>query len=384
MPPPWGWGMGKDFSVKVGGFHSEIPHPSFPIPQTPSHYSFVFRPLKKPLLFTNMRRGGLLYLKFTVSKVMENTDSGAVAQSLIQSAYENMKEIKPEMALEKLEQALRADYRQQEALYALKCLNWWLEKIKTLDGNGDAYGKGKFLLSQWKNYYGFLGKIEGSFDLCQYAIKHFVYNFTLQNYREALTDGVMRHDPGLFEQIGCCYKAVGCYDQALEYLSKAAQFKQEDGRTLAELADVYSLLGEAKAAKALFREAFFIDPQGVDLRSLESDMILALVKKVSEMGYSGEELLEWIPVYGSLLGVFSIKRDLKLSELGKLKEDIFYTESELRSNPGDEKILVPALLNKYLRLLEHYERGGDNRPLIDEIKLKIKIIKPVIFERYMR
>ena len=157
---------------------------------------------------------------------------------------------------------------------------------------------------------------------------------------------------------------------------------------MAALADVYALLGETKAAKALFREAFFIDPQVIDLWNLESELILALVRRVADMGHSGAELREWIPVYGALFGVFTVKRELKLTELGRLKQQIFDLENEMRGRPGDENILTPALLNRYFRLMDYYEgtnsdRALSNRALIDEIKLKIKIIEPVIFDRYM-
>lgn len=318
---------------------------------------------------------------------MENTDAETLARSLIQEAYEKLKETNPEEALGKLEQALRVDYTQQEALYALKCLNWWLERIKNSNNAGSSddgpYNRGGFLLSQWKSYYSFLDLVGGGYERCQYAIRHFVYALALQSYQEVLAEGILRHDPELLEQMGRCYKGMGCYEEALSYIKQAVQFKREDAATISALADVYALLGETKAAKALFREAFFIDPQCVDLDSMESGLILSLVKRVSEMGYSGPELLEWLPVYGTLFGVFTVKRELKLAELGRLKQRIFDLESKLRGNSVEENILTPSLLNKYLWLIDHYEGKDDSGALIDEIKLKIKIIKPVIFERYM-
>jgi tetratricopeptide (TPR) repeat protein len=330
---------------------------------------------------------------------MDSTDTGALAQNLIHEAYEKMKETKPEEALEKLELALRADYSQPEALYALKCLNWWLERMKNFDSTGDAYdscGRGNFMLSLWNSYYNFLDLVGNAYDRCQYAVKHFIYALALKNYEEALADGGMRHDPGLLEQVGRCYKGMGSYEEALAYLKQAARFKQEDAATLSMLADVYAMLGETKAAKALFREAFFINPQAVDLNNLESELILRLVRYVAGLGYSGAELREWIPVYGAMMGVFTVKRELKLAEVGRLKQQIFDLESELRgsrnelrgsgSEPGgrrEENILAPALLNRYFRLMDHYEGVQCDHALIDEIKLKIKIIKPVIFERYM-
>jgi tetratricopeptide (TPR) repeat protein len=193
----------------------------------------------------------------------------------------------------------------------------------------------------------------------------------------------MRHDPDLLERIGRCYKGMGSYEEALDYIKQAAGFNQNDAATIAALADVYALLGETKAAKALFREAFSIDPQVIDLWSMESELIRTLIKRVADMGYTGAELQEWIPVYGALLGVFTVKRELKFAELSKLKQQIFDLETELRGNTGEENILTPALLNKYFRLIDHYEGLGGDAALIRETQMKIKIIEPVIFERYM-
>ncbi|MDR2343989.1 MAG: tetratricopeptide repeat protein [Spirochaetaceae bacterium] len=316
---------------------------------------------------------------------MDKTDAETMARNLIQEAYNKMKEARPAEALEKLVQALRTDYRHQEALYALNCLNWWLERIKDMDSTGDVgpYNRGNFLLSWWKSYYGFLDIVGNTFDRCQYAVKRFVYGLALQNFSEVFEDGNMRHDPDLLGQIGRCYKGIGSYEQALTYLKQAANVKQEDAAIMAVLADVYALLGETKAAKALFREAFFIDPQAIDLRNLESELILELVRRVADMGHSGAELREWIPVYGALFGVFTVKRELKLTELGRLRQQIFDLENKMRGMPGDENVLTPALLNKYFRLMDYYEWNNRDHALIDEIKLKIKIIEPVIFDRYM-
>jgi tetratricopeptide (TPR) repeat protein len=314
---------------------------------------------------------------------MNNVDT--IARDLIHEAYDRMKESRPDESLEKLEQALSTDYNQQEALYALKCLNWWLERIEDLDNGGDAgpYSRGNFLLSQWKSYYEFLDLVGNGFDRCQYALKHFIYGLALRNFADVLAGGAMRHDPDLLEQIGRCYKGMGNYEQALDYIKQAAGFKQNNAATIAVLADVYALLGETKAAKALFREAFSINPQVIDLWSMESELIRTLIKRVADMGYRGAELQEWIPVYGALLGVFTVKRELKFAELSKLKQQIFDLETELRGKTSEESILTPALLNKYFRLMDHYEGSGGGAALIRETQMKIKIIEPIIFERYM-
>jgi tetratricopeptide (TPR) repeat protein len=307
---------------------------------------------------------------------------------LIQKAYDNLKASDAVSAQWALEEALKIDYEHPEVVYALKCVKWWLERIKKLDDFQDIYDKGGFILSQWKSFYSFLDRIEdgakGGHEPCLYAVRRFVFSTALQYFQDVLGDGMNQHDPGLLLQVGRCYKGVGNYDLAIKYLEQAARFKRDDGETLSELADLNALLEETRIAKVLFREAFFTDPQGIELRSMESEMIIRLRDRVMELGITGQELLEWIPIYGCLFGVFSVKRELKPAELGRLKQSIFSLENEIRGRPDNVTLLIPRLINRYFWLIDHYENVREDPGLIEETMLKIKILDPAIYERYIR
>jgi len=103
-----------------------------------------------------------------------------------------------------------------------------------------------------------------------------------------------------------------------------------------------------------------------------------------EKGYREEELREWIPVYGRLWGVFSIKRELKPIEFGRLKQSIFTLETECRGNPRQSALLKPRLINRYFWLIDYYENKREDPDLIEEVLLKIKVTDPEIYERYIR
>lgn len=306
-------------------------------------------------------------------------------QALIQKAYDSLKVSDADAAREALNTALKVDYEHPEVMYALTCLNWWLDRIQRLPEFRNSYDQGGFILDQWKSYYTFLDRPEigDKYDRCQYALRRFVYSSALQSFESVLGDGVNQFDPGLLLQVGRCYKGVGNYDLAIKYLEQAARFKREDGETLSELADVNALLEETKVAKVLFREAFFLDPQGIDIRALESEMIVRLRDRVrEECRYEGIELAEWIPIYACLWGVFSVKRELKLTELGRLRQSITAMENELRGNQEEKSLLKPRLINRYFWLIDHYENNREDPSLIEETMLKIKLIDPAIYERY--
>ena len=304
------------------------------------------------------------------------------ASGLVKKAYDKLKASDAAAAYALLEQALDNDPENEEVRHALKCVLWWLEQTKKIEDIKDPYEKGGFIISLFKQYYVFLGQFDRIFDQCQYAVRFFVYSTALFFFEGLLGSQANQHDPGLLLLVGRCYKGIGNYDEALNYLEQAVRFKREDAETLAEVADINALLAEIKAAKVLFREAFFLDPSKIDVQSLESALIQQLRDKVAELGYSGEALCEWIPVYGYLWGVFSVKRELKPVEAGRLKQSIFSLETEYEANPGRREILKPRLLNRYFWLIDHYENSREDPSLIEETLLKIKVTDPDIYRRY--
>ncbi|MCL2557425.1 MAG: hypothetical protein FWE09_03010 [Treponema sp.] len=284
-----------------------------------------------------------------------------------------------------LEDALEADYDNEEVKCFLSSVAWWRERLPQMEGIADPFDRGEFILSKIRQYHAFLDNLPYRDDLCQYMIKRFVFSCALGCFAEIIGGAANNHDPGLLLLVGRCYKGVGIYVEALRYVEQATRFRREDAETLAELADVNALLGEDETAKALFREAFFLSPERIDLQMMESDLILRLRNKIlREKGFREEELREWMPVYGKLWGVFSIRRALKPAELTRLKQSIYNMETECRGNPGRGAALKPRLINRYFWLIDHYDDNGEDPSLREEVLLKIKFTDPEIYERYVQ
>ena len=178
------------------------------------------------------------------------------------------------------------------------------------------------------------------------------------------------------------YKKLGEYENARNFLSESNRLHPGNSTVLAELADCFALCGEDRNAKLLFREAFFINAKKIDLRLLDSELIQCLVRKIEEHGFTGDELLEWIPVYGNIFGVFTIKRQLKTQEISKLQQEIYATENELKDPSCNSKLLTPRLCNLYFWLIDHYSLNHEDAPRINEILMRIKILDPFIYQLY--
>jgi hypothetical protein len=81
------------------------------------------------------------------------------AETTVQGSFESLRQ--PESlgsaaAALALEEAPQVDFEHPEVVYALKCVNWWLERGKRLAAIGDGYERGEFILAQWKAVLRFL------------------------------------------------------------------------------------------------------------------------------------------------------------------------------------------------------------------------------------
>jgi len=304
------------------------------------------------------------------------------AAGLLKNAYDKLKASDAVAACALMEQALDLDFENEEIKHALKCIHWWLEHTRRIDDLKNPFEKGSLFISLLKQYHVFLGQFNRIYDQCQYAVRFFVYSKALVFFEGLLENQANQHDPVLLLLIGRCYKGTGNYEEALKYLEQAVHIRREDAETLAEVADINALLAQTKAAKALFKEAFFLDPSRINILYLESAFIQKLRDDVCALGFKDDELREWIPVYGYLWGVFSVKRELKQTEVGRLKQSIFSLEAEYDANPSRRSLLKPRLLNHYFWLIDHYEISREDHSLIEEILLKIKVTDPDIYKMY--
>lgn len=302
-------------------------------------------------------------------------------ERLLHEGYERIKEHDLESSILVLEQALSLDFDNAEVVASLKIANFWKERQQTLDAIGTPFEKGEYLLSQWRPFQGFLVRIGAPSEQALYAVRQHVFGQALGHF-ERLSEEAGGRDLELLVRIGRCLKGVGEYDRALEHLKAAGQQRREDPQILAELADCYALVNEVQISKAFFREAFFLGAQQVDVFSLESEMIRRLAAKVQALGYESPALEEWLPVYGVIYGVFTVKRELRSIEYGKLKQSIYALEREHQDRNEVDDVLMPRLINRYFWLIDHYVSTGEDRGKIDEVLLKLRSLNPSIYQQY--
>ena len=307
-------------------------------------------------------------------------------QTILQPALVFLKQGDLEQAHTSLGRLLEQDLENPQVMYTLKGVSFWLDRVRYSQALADNFLRGEYIISQWKPFLDYIEK-KGDFnEPIIYALKCSIFTIALRLYQSLLNGTEPMHNMAeIYRKTGLCYKALGDYETAISCLRYAADLNTNSSAISAELADAYALSGEVRLAKIFFREAFFKNASEIEVCFLESEIINALVTKVANIGFTGEELLEWLPVYGTLDGVLNVKRELKALELGKLKQSIYMLENELREkNVKDKKILVPRLINYYFWLIDHYMNGTVEKPKIDEILLRIKLLDEKIYNRYIR
>ena len=256
---------------------------------------------------------------------------------------------------------------------------FWLSRKPKYKEIEDHYKRGIFILRQWKVFLDFIKGRERD-EKVYSAIKARVFSQALYSFSRFANESRISDSATLFH-IGVCYKNIGNYLEAIRSLEAANTKKSGDAAVLAELADCYEMIGQTRMARVFFREAFYIDPQKVDLTGLESGMIRQLVELVQSMGYTGASLKEWIPVYGVLKGVFDIKRELRPLETAQLKQSIVTLETALNDGENNE-LNIPRLINRYFWLIDFYDIIGNDSGAKENTLKKIRDLNPAVYELY--
>lgn len=282
-----------------------------------------------------------------------------------------------------LEEALTANLDDTNLVFAVYCCSFWSDTIVNLDQQAPLE-RGEILINQWKQFCRNVIKTENPSERTLYSFQKGIFSMALESFANADDERNANLQAEISRKQGLCYKKLGSYETALNCLTKANSLIQGSAPILAEMADCYALCGETKLSKVLFRESFFIDPEKIDLDFLDSPLIRLLIEQVSSKGYTGSQLQEWIPVYGVLLGVFNIKRELRSREVGHLKQEIYAMENQLKDPANDASLLTPRLLNMYFWLIDHYVLSKDNVSKINEVLLKIKILDPAVHKIYIK
>ncbi|MCK4590197.1 MAG: tetratricopeptide repeat protein, partial [Candidatus Latescibacteria bacterium] len=118
------------------------------------------------------------------------------------------------------EKAITLDFENQDAIAGLKCSKFWIERSKQLSAiDSDDFTKSEYLYNEWRNFSEFIKRLKTPFREGVSVIKQWVFQTALTGYLNA-SSSIGSNDEELLLRIGKCYKGMGDYDKALEYLER--------------------------------------------------------------------------------------------------------------------------------------------------------------------
>ncbi|MBQ9238618.1 MAG: hypothetical protein IJ191_04785 [Treponema sp.] len=279
---------------------------------------------------------------------------------------------------------LENDLTSTELIFTARCCTFWTHAVERMEHIETPYERGESLLGEWKTYLSFIAPEKTPYEPALFAVQRGVFSRALAQYQLLFDDREPLQRADAYWRAGICYKKLGQFDNAKNCLSRANDIHRDFAPLIAELADCYCLCGEDRPGKLLFREAFFLEPERIDLNFLDSALIRRLIERTAEKGYSGPALHVWLPVYGVLWGIFNITRELRSQEVVKLKQDIYALENELKEPGCEDTVVMPRLINRYFWLIDYYSSTADNSKKINEVLLKIKILDSTIYDLYVQ
>ncbi|MFN4245028.1 MAG: tetratricopeptide repeat protein [Brevinematia bacterium] len=248
----------------------------------------------------------------------------------------------------------------EESECGIKIIKYVLSKVKRIKEVGDNHKIADMLVMEWKNILSWINTNDcGKFPDLTEAIKYYIFLLALKYYQSTIdnisvggTSDVV--DIDLMIKVSKCYREIGEVGRCIDVLEEVREYKLYDSGVLSNLADAYFEIGEIDRSKLFFREAFFWDPQEIDVFDLRSMIIKRLIKIVVGNGYKGEEINEWIPIYGVIENLFDVRRELSHEEVEMILDRVKVMELEYEKDRKWRNILEPRLINNYIWLIDYY------------------------------
>jgi tetratricopeptide (TPR) repeat protein len=242
-----------------------------------------------------------------------------------------------------LEKAVFVDLDSSLPGAILKCSHFWAEKSRSFSFQ-PVEKQSDFLIESYDHFEKVLLKnLTIDVDRAVFNIKMWVFTRVTEILEKQVFKAASAE---LYLKLGRAHKKRGDYDKAIDSYGAGLSLQKENACLLAELADCYAIIDEESNARVLFREAFYYDAQKIDFNHLESAMILNLRKKVEQMDYEEAYLNSWVAVYGVVLGVFCLSRELKPIEYTQLNQAIYVLRLDLEEKGDRIAHLKPQLIYK--------------------------------------
>ncbi len=258
--------------------------------------------------------------------------------------------------------------------------NFWFNRLDILHKKAKDEKYIEQLMNQWEVFEDYTDKYDLQTSEVYPGILRFMHR-QVSSILPFLTSEQrsLENQHGILTKIGEIFLQEKDWDYAIQALEAARTLRKDDALILAYLGEAYYQADNNHRAMVMLREAFFINPERIPLHLLNNTPTQKILAEMKESGIKNQDLAEWLPVFGALLGVFTVKRSLSNSQLQDLNRNTMNLEEAYRNNSDHSKIL-PRLLNHYLWLLDYFFIQDKNNMAISEIVSRVKSLDERVYE----
>jgi tetratricopeptide (TPR) repeat protein len=236
----------------------------------------------------------------------------------------------------------------------MRVTRFWENRADALIFSEDR-NSGELLFEEWDRFVEFCleNKVENKKIIG--SVKSFIFRTIIDMLIEYFRINPCR-DRNNLVMLGQAFYEVGENQKAIQTLEYALSFPGDDNdiRIYLLLGDMYSESGNDELAMVMFGEAFYLLPQMINIDGIGYTPIKKLKNKIIEDGFSGNEIAEWIPVYGYLYKGLTVRRNLEYNDYLQLQQRIKEYEKSLKIDKKVIGIITPRLINYYLWVFDYY------------------------------
>lgn len=257
---------------------------------------------------------------------------------------------------------------------------FWLNRMNLLKSDNPAESRVEEFIFEWQKFENYAQEYNMNQSASYNALLRYIHRlltFRLPYLSRELHNRDVSIDSVI--KMGELFIQLEDWDSAIQALEAARSVRKEDATLLAYLGEAYYQARQEHKGLVMFREAFFVDAQSIPLDRLQSRPIREALDEMGEAGIQQEDLAEWLPIFGTLLGILNVKRNLDQNQLHELYENTIKLEEAYRNNSAHSMIL-PRLLNHYLWLLDYFLFQEDDKKARDEIVSRVHSLDPRVHE----
>ncbi|OHD53668.1 MAG: hypothetical protein A2Y33_07035 [Spirochaetes bacterium GWF1_51_8] len=236
----------------------------------------------------------------------------------------------------------------------LKVVRFWQNRAELLSFSEER-NSGEILFEEWDRFVQFASENSLGNKKVIGAVKSYVFRTIIDMLIEYYRINPCKDRHSLV-MLGEAFYEVGESEKAIQTLEYALSFPGDgnDIRVYLLLGDMYAEIGNDELAMVMFGEAFYLLPQMINLAEITYAPVAKLRKKIEEDGFSGNEVVEWVPVYGYIYKGLTVRRNLEYQDYMSLQQRIKEYEKSLKIDKKVVQIIVPRLINYYLWVFDYY------------------------------